>query len=228
MVVGTHHAIASGTSMATPAVAGAVALLLSMDPTLTAPELLALLQAGARWPEGAVPYPFQMGPGVLDVENSLEVYELLGLPRLREPDAKRSWIVVASPYARPDPSWPVCGFLETRTEDGSIADGFDPGLMSLHVDGATMTRTLTRVAPGLWTFCFAAPSGSGGGTAHVEARYRNERLGETQHLPIGVDSFVARDGAVARGGCATTPAPSRAGLHALLALAAILWLRRRC
>jgi subtilisin family serine protease len=228
MVVGTHHAIATGTSMATPAVAGAVALLLSMDPTLTSPELLALIQAGARWPDGAVPYPFQMGPGVLDVERSREVYELLGQPRLREPDAKRSWIVVASPYARPDPSWPVCGFLETRTEDASIADGFDPGLMSLHVDGASVTRPLTRVAPGLWTFCIAAPSGSGGGTAHLEARFRNGQIGDTQHLPIAVDSFVAREGVVARGGCTATPAPSRADLHALLGLVAFLWLRRRC
>jgi subtilisin family serine protease len=227
MVVGTHHAIASGTSMATPAVAGAVALLLSMDPTLTSPELLALLQAGARWPDGAVPYPFQMGPGVLDVETSREVYELLGQPRLREPDAKRSWVVLGSPYARPDPSWPVCGFLETRTKDGSIADGFDPGLMSLHVDGASVSQALTRLAPGLWTFCVAAPSGSGGGTTHVEARYRNERLGDTQHLPIGVDPFVAREGVVARGGCATPRAPSRADLRALIALVALLLLRRR-
>ncbi len=227
MVVGPHHAIATGTSMATPAVAGAIALLLSMDPTLSTPELIALLQAGARWPEGAVPFPFQMGPGALDVERSREAYELLGQPRLREPDARRSWLLVASPYARPDPSWPVCAFLETRTHDGSIADGFDPGLISVHVDGANVTQALTRVAPGLWTFCFAAPSGSGGGTARVEARFRNERLGDAQHLPIGVDSFVARDGVEPRGGCVIAPTRSRAGLGALLALAAILCLRRR-
>jgi subtilisin family serine protease len=201
LVVGEHHAIATGTSMATPAVAGAVALLLSMDPTLTSPELIGLLQAGARWPQGTVPFAFQMGPGVLDVEGARESYELLGRPMLREPDARRSWVVMGSPYARPDPNWPVCGFLETRMADGTLADGFDAGLLSLRAQPVVMKRELARVAPGLWTFCVAAPSGSGGESMQLEVRYRGERLGEVQHLPIGVDPFVAFEGVVPRGGC---------------------------
>ncbi|HOT11113.1 MAG TPA: S8 family serine peptidase, partial [Polyangiaceae bacterium] len=174
MVVTPYHAIASGTSMAAPAVAGALALLLSVDPTLTAPELLTLLQAGARWPEGSVPFPFQMGPGVLDVAGALEAYELLGQPRLREPDTSKSWFVLANAYMRPDPRQPVCGLIETRTSDGSVADGFDAGLLSLRVDGANVSRPLTRQAPGLWTFCVAAPTDSGGGTAGIEVAYQGE------------------------------------------------------
>lgn len=228
LVVSEHHAIATGTSMATPAVAGAVALLLSMDPTLTSPELIALLQAGARWPQGTVPFAFQMGPGVLDVEGARESYELLGRPMMREPDPSRSWIVMGSPYARPDPHWPVCGFLETRIADGTLADGFDEGLLSLRAQPALIKRELARVAPGLWTFCVAAPSGSGGDSMHLEVRYRGERLGEVQHLPIGMDPFVASEGYVARGGCAMgTPGSARSSLLLLLLLVSYARKRRR-
>ena len=41
------HAVAVGTSMSSPLVAGVVALLLQKDPTLTQEKVLALLQAGA-------------------------------------------------------------------------------------------------------------------------------------------------------------------------------------
>jgi subtilisin family serine protease len=227
LVVDAHHAIATGTSMATPAVAGALALLFSLDPTLTSPELVALIQGGARWPEGTVPYPYQMGPGVLDVEGARESYELLGRPMLREPAATKSWVVMASPYARPDPSWPVCGQLETRTSDGGIADGFDAGMLTLEVQGAVVKRALTRMAPGIWKFCVAAPAGSGGGTIHIEARFQNERLGERQDLPIGVDPFVAREGVTALGGCAISRPAATAWRWAALGLLAMLLMRRR-
>lgn len=201
LVVDGRHAIATGTSMATPAVAGAVALLMSLDPTLTSPEVLALLQAGARYPRGTVPYPFQMGPGALDVEGARESLELMGLPRERVPDGARSWVVMGTPYARPDPDWPVCGYVETRTAEGAIADGFDEGMLTLAVTNAVVTQALTRMAPGLYTFCVAAPAGSGGGTVGIEVFYVSERVGEAQSLPIGVDPFVAAGGVRALGGC---------------------------
>lgn len=227
LVVDAQHAIATGTSMATPAVAGALALLLSLDPTLTSPELVALLQGGARWPEGTVPYPYQMGPGVLDIEGARDSYELLGRPMLREPDAERSWVVMSAPYARPDPRRPVCGHLETRTKDKLVADGFDAGILSLAVEGARVTQDLTRLAPGLWTFCVAAPAGSGGGTLRVQARYGDVTLGEPQSLPVGVDPFAAREGAVALGGCATSPARASALPLWLAGLLLLLGVSRR-
>ncbi|RYE90063.1 MAG: serine protease, partial [Myxococcales bacterium] len=73
MVVDAQHGIASGTSMSAPQVTGAVALLLEQKPTLTQPEIVALLQAGARRFEGLVPVESQGGPGALDVDASLEL-----------------------------------------------------------------------------------------------------------------------------------------------------------
>jgi hypothetical protein len=196
------HGLATGTSMAAPLVSGAVALLFSREPTLTQPEVLALLQAGARWPQGEAPYAYQLGPGALDVEGSRAVLELLGRPMMREPDPKRSWMALSSAYARPDGLLPVCGHVETRAADGAPADGFDAGLLSLHLVQAVQLQPLTRIAPGLWTFCVGAPKGSGGRTMHVQVRYRQAVLGEPQSLPIGVDAFIANDGVEPRGGCA--------------------------
>jgi MYXO-CTERM domain-containing protein len=203
MVVDDNHGIASGTSMASPMVAGAVALLFSLDKNLTQPEIVALLQAGSRYPVGKVPYPFQMGAGALDVEGARLALEAFGRPILRDPDAKKSWLVMGSSYARPNANWKVAGTLETRYSDGGIADGFDPRELQLLITEAVVVEPFARVAPGLWRFALAAPEGSGGKTMKVEARFRGELLGSTQYLPIGADPWVAKEGLVAMGGCST-------------------------
>src|SRR5262249_20928575 len=56
-VVDATHAVTLGTSMAAPIISGALALLFDQNPTLTSRQVLTLLQAGARRPHGAVPYP---------------------------------------------------------------------------------------------------------------------------------------------------------------------------
>lgn len=230
-VVDEHHAIASGTSMATPMVSGAVALLLARDPTLTQPQVLALLQAGARYPDGAVPYPFQMGPGALDVEGARLAYEAQGHPIDRVPDAAASWVVMAAPYVKPDPSQPVWGWAELRASDGTIADGFDDRDLALQVDGGAVVQPLTRMAPGLWRFGIAAQDGSGGGTVRVRVALAGEVLGREQALPIGPDYFMATEGVQARGGsCAMRVADggSRSGWPITwIGLAAAAWAARR-
>lgn len=225
MVVDANHALASGTSMASPMVAGAVALLLSINPSLTQPEITALLQAGARYPEGKVPYPYQMGAGALDVEGSRLALEAFGRPIFREPDPEKSWMVMGSSYARPDPSWSIAGTLETRYADGTIADGFDPNELQLGVAEAILVQPFMRVAPGLWRFAVAAPEKSGGKTLIVEARFRGELIGKTQYLPIGADMWVAREGLETAGGCGT--ARGSGGGWWLMGILALLALRRR-
>jgi subtilisin family serine protease len=79
LVVDDYHAISSGTSMAAPIVAGAIALLLERDPTLDQPELRTLLQAGSRRPSGVVLVEQQVGPGSLDLIGSLQVLEQRGV-----------------------------------------------------------------------------------------------------------------------------------------------------
>jgi subtilisin family serine protease len=223
-VVDDNHAIASGTSMASPMVAGAVALLLSLDPRLTQQEIVALLQAGARWPDGQDLHPYQMGPGALNVDGSRLVYEAYGRPLFREPDPQKSWMVVSSSYARPDPTWPIVGTVETRYSDGTVADGFDGSRLQLRSESAVVLQGLQRVAPGLWRFTVAAPEASGQGLMALEVLYNGRRLGNRQVLPIGADRFVAVQGMEASGGCSTAPA-ARAGWSwlwiAVLALRAI-------
>lgn len=226
LVVDGTHAVAVGTSMAAPMVAGATALLLSLDPKLTQPELVALLQAGARYPSGAVPYPFQMGAGVLDLEGARLAWEAMGRPLLRDPDPSRSWLVLGSGYARPGIGNRIQGTLETRWADGTIADGFDGAQLELRTSEAVLVEPLMRVAPGLWRFAVAAEEGSGGGTLRVRAVFRGTTLGSEAVLPIGPDVFIAREGFTSEGGCSTTRSAG-AGGWAWLLLGAGLLRRKR-
>jgi len=56
----------SGTSMAAPHVAGIIALLLQMDPTLTAAQLRKAVLASADPPNGVLPFDAAWGYGRVD------------------------------------------------------------------------------------------------------------------------------------------------------------------
>jgi len=225
LVVDAAHAIAAGTSMAAPMVAGAAALLLSLQPQLTQPEIVALLQAGARYPTGTIAYPYQMGAGALDIEGSRLALEAMGRPLLRDPDPSKSWMVLGAGYARPGRQNRIEGTLETRFSDGTIADGFDASQLQLLTHDAEVLEPLARVAPGLWRFAVAAPEGSGGRTMTVETRFAGALLGEKRALAIGPDVFIAREGFTAHGGCSVSSSSSGAGWWMLL-VAALLRLRK--
>jgi hypothetical protein len=215
--------------MASPLVAGAVALLFARDASLTQQQILTLLQAGARYPQGNVPFDFQMGPGVLDVEGARLAYEIGGQPIDSLPDSKASWLVMGSPYIRIASDWPVWGTLETRTETGTIADGFDQSQLKLNVDHAAVVSPLTRIAPGLWRFSISSVAGTGFSTAHVSVTYQGKVLGQQHALPIGADYFAAWGGTQARGGCAMAPCDERTNLDGIFAaiMLGAAWLNRR-
>jgi subtilisin family serine protease len=65
----------SGTSMAAPHVAGIVALLLELDPTLSAAQLRKALLASANPPNGVLPFDVAWGYGRVD---AVEAARLLG------------------------------------------------------------------------------------------------------------------------------------------------------
>jgi subtilisin family serine protease len=198
-VTDERHAITSGTSMSAPFVTGAAALLLQADPSLTQAEVKELLQAGAARPTGWVPYDDQQGPGELDMLGALQVYEER-LGNGAQADVQASYVVLASPYARPDPAWPLRGVVEMRHADGSVAMGVTTGQLRLHVSGGTVVEPLSLVRGGLFQFAVAAPRGSGGSEITIDVRYRGHSLG-ARSLPVAVDAWAASAGVEALGAC---------------------------
>jgi subtilisin family serine protease len=199
-VVDEEHAVASGTSMSAPQVAGAVALLLEQRPSLTQPEIVALLQAGSRRFQGIVPSEAQSGPGALDIDASLELLAPTEQRPASAPDVGRSWLHLSSEFLRPDGQWPVTGTLMLRDAEGRPADGFDPGQLRLEIAQARLTRPLTRVAPGLWQFTMAAPPGTGGMRMKARVLLGSQVLAE-RDLPIAPDYWNIQGMPEARGGC---------------------------
>jgi subtilisin family serine protease len=225
LVVDDAHAISTGTSMAAPLVAGAIALLLERDPTLSQPQISMLLQAGARRPEGDVPIEQQVGPGALDLVGTLQVLDLLTSPSYAEPDRAESWIALASSYAHPDPAWPLAGVVQLRTPTEAIAD-VDPARLRLEAEPARMVAPLQRVAPGMWSFSLAAPAGSGLGVLSIRLLLDGQPLLERQ-VPIATDPWTTGDGLEARGGCVIGRGASSNATALVLVVAACILRRRR-
>jgi subtilisin family serine protease len=230
-LVDDRHAVTAGTSMSAPHVSGAIALLLQKDPNLTQARLTEILQAGARYPTGPVRSETQLGVGSLDVMGALHVMaEEQGMSVA--PDLTKSWFVLSSGYARPDPTWPVWGTIELRRADGTIAGGLDGTELALDVDGGVIAQPLVKVRQGMWRFAVAGARGSGGSSMRLSVTYAGQLLGQPRTIPIGVDAWAAGRGALATGGgCAVTNAPSLrrggdAGLLWLVALSAMLRGRR--
>lgn len=228
-VVDTDHGVATGTSMSAPQVTGAVALLLEADPTLTQPEIVALLQGGARPFAGDVPFDFQVGPGALDAVGALAALTERGAPRNLVPTGENSWLTLSVGFARPDASLPFTGTLLLRAADGGIADGFDEGPLGLEVENGAVQLPLTRQAPGVWSFAVAANGRAGGETLTLRARY-GETVLATRSLPIAADANSLTTFPRAAGGCALALASTEApGAHAALGvgLAGLLLLTSR-
>lgn len=225
-VVDGNHGLTGGTSMSAPMVAGAIALLFERDPTLNQAEVKALLQAGARRLGGSS-VPEQLGAGALDLEGTLEALDSGALERV---PGRATELVVSESYAHPDPTWPLTGLVEVRDDAGEIADGFDASRLTLSASGAAPVAPLTKLAPGLWQFAVAAPSGSGGRTLGLAVSFDGRELASVE-LPIAVDQANAGALPSARGGCALVPArrsaPDGAWFGVVVALAACGVARRR-
>jgi hypothetical protein len=199
-VVDSGHGIASGTSMSAPQTSGVVALLLEADKTLTQPEIVALLQGGARSFQGTIPYDYQLGPGALDAVGALSALAQRGAPRHLVPAVEQSWLQLGEGFARPSADFAVPGFLLLRAADGDVADGFDEGPLAVAVENGFVTRELTRQGPGVWSFAVAANGQAGGQTLRVIARYGDTVLAE-RTLPIAADAANLTAFPRAEGGC---------------------------
>lgn len=223
-VVDEYHAVAGGTSMAAPIVAGAIALLLERDPTLHQHAIRALLQAGARRLEGVTFAEEQEGAGALDLEGILLAQLAGDMPSERVPGAP-THLALSSSYASPDGRFPLRGLVELRDENGAVVDGFDPSRLALVHEPAELIEPLQRVAPGLYSFALVAPPGTGGGEIALELYFDEVRVA-ARRVPIAVDRHVASSGLAARGGCGVARRSDTTS-GALFALCLALAARRR-
>jgi len=203
-VVDDQHAVLTGTSMASPIVTGAVALLLEQNPDRTQDEILTLLQAGARFPKGLVRAGTQLGAGALDLGGILDVEHSMTTPAGRQPSPDMSWLNLGATYAHPDASWAIPAVLQLRDESGLVADASENEL-AVTVDRGAVTERVERAAPGFYRFAVAAGDGTGGDTLNIAVVHRGITL-LSQNVPIAVDVNVAREGFSARGGCTMTRA----------------------
>jgi hypothetical protein len=220
------HAVTSGTSMSAPLVAGALALLFEKRPELTQPQLRALLQAGAHRPTGPILSEQQLGPGELDLLGTLAALDAEDSPIERIPGA-RSRVTLAASFAHPDPTQPLSGLVELRDDRDRIADGFDERRLELEVRGASLSKSPTRMAPGLYTFDITAPEGSGGRKLALVLRFDGAALVKRE-IPIGTDRWAAEGQAEARGGCAQARgAHSGWGSIGLIVLSSLLGFSRK-
>lgn len=201
-MVDPRHAITSGTSMSSPHVAGAVALLMQLDKSLTQQRVTNVLQAGARYPTGTVRHETQLGPGALDLEGARRILiNEQGI--VQAPAIEKSWWVLSSAYARPDPSWPVWGTVELRNDAGEVSTGIAGTALELFVTGGIVVSPLVKVSPGLFRFAVAGERGSTGKTMTVDVRYAGQSIETPRELLIGDDVWRASGEIDATsGGCA--------------------------
>jgi subtilisin family serine protease len=233
-VVDATHALLSGSSMSSPQVAGAVALLLERDPKLTEPEILRLLEQGARRPLGDVRADYQLGVGALDIVGAMAAYDARTSAIARDPDAAASWMSLSSSYARPDLGSSVSGTVELRTADGAIADGFDYQRLSLDVGNGVVAKVLEREAPGLWRFEVRGLPDAGSTSMEIDVRFDGAPIGESgtrlsghRVVPIGADRWVALGSARAYGGCSILPNNGRRWLDLVPWVVAFVVLGRK-
>lgn len=225
LVVDDYHAISLGTSMASPIVAGAVALLLEDDPTLTQAQLLRALQSGARNPFDFYATTTQTGAGLLDVEGAL-----LAL-RNQAPgnvvSSAASYLTLGVSFVRPEPDWSVAGMVHLRDDRGRAVDVATERL-ALRVQHGQVTSKLTREGPGFYRFAVSGAADSGGQLFVVSLLLDGKGILRDDRA-IAVDASNVRKYAVAGRGCsfaaAATQSPSV--VAGLLVLAATVGRRRR-
>lgn len=221
-VLDEFHGISAGTSMSSPQVAGAIALLFQKritdgKPSLTQAQVTSVLQAGARYPKGKVPNEVQLGPGELDLVGALRA---LGDEDDTSTDVAtdKSWYVLSSNYARADATWPVWGTVELRRADGEVAP-LDGTSLTLDVQNGVVLQPLRKIRHGLWRFAVAGEEGKNGQEMTIDVRYAGKPLG-TRTLPIGNDIWSPGEPLGAAGGCSIAGAPQRAPRPAWAWLAA--------
>ena len=226
MQVDDHEGVAVGTSMSAPMVAGAAAILLQRDPTLTQDEISVLLQAGAHPFRGNAPFEDQGGPGELDVVGSLDAYDQMKNPALSLPALDTSWETLSSDYAPADGSNAVTAILELRTaDDQHRADLLDVSRLApvIAIDGTPSADRpqITRRGPGVYVYAYTPPVGLGGSSLTLGATFDGQPIVVPHTIPIAADIWTGTYPSEAKGGCTIARKNEPISRFAILVLAAM-------
>jgi len=206
LLVDDWHAISTGTSMASPLVAGAVALLLEADPTLRQDDVRRYLQSGAQkiWSQ---PHPAaQDGPGTLDVNGAMWAQSNQPITS-GSPNAFASWLTVSTGLVHPDDNWPTYGAIHLRdTTNHPIT--IEPSRIKVSLSAGHLISPVTAEGYGYYTYSFTAGSGTGRQKLYLTVLLDNKPF-LTEPLYIGVDVSSARGDIVAGRGCGIANAPGK-------------------
>lgn len=208
-VIDALHGVSAGTSFSSPLVAGAVALLLEHNPTLTEPEVLEALQGGAHRLRSAATFDNQAGAGELDVAGALSAVDRLNGEQTTLPDPTTSWMTLGADVYLADGSTPLQAVVELRTSASgtgapALADGFVGSRLGgyLLVDnsyyGAVAPK---RVGPGVWLATVLLPSGLGGSSLTLGVTFDGADIVQRKSVTIASDIWSAEYPTTVRGGC---------------------------
>jgi hypothetical protein len=205
------HGVSFGTSFSSPVVAGAIAVLLQHDPTLTQDEVLAALQGGAHPLRGAAPFEDQAGPGEVDVLGAVRAVDRNRTPQTALPSRSTSWLTLGADMYLADGSTPLQGVVELRTAPDASgtaepADGIGAGRLASYalVDGEPndgIVQSLARRGPGVWLVTTQLPPGLGGSQLTVGVTLDGQDVVMPKMIPIAADTWDADYGGWVKGGC---------------------------
>jgi subtilisin family serine protease len=242
------HGVSFGTSFSAPIVAGAVAILLQRDPSLSQDTIVAALQGGAhricvgRDTGNCTPPQFddQAGPGEVDVLGAVAAADAMRNGGTSLPDRDQSWLTLSADQFYADGSTPLDAIIELRAARTSTsapppADGFGDGRLVAYasVDGTPndgAIQSLVRRGPGVWIATVQLPAGLGGSNLTLGARFDGVDIVTPKSVPIAPDVWTGSYSSSVRGGCSVSRGRDDGwgGLApSLLGLAGIVAARRR-
>ncbi len=197
-LIDNKHAVAVGTSMASPLVAGAIALLFEGDPTLTQTDVRRYIQAGAQKNGAYLATLAQESPGSLDVNGAL-LAQSNDSPAGGSVDPFASWLSVSTALVHPDNQWSTQGALHLRDASNHPVT-IDPSHINVVLSPGFLLGPIQPEGYGYYTFSFAAGDGTGRETMEMDVQV-DQRTILKETLYIGVDVASTRGYVIAGRGC---------------------------
>jgi len=197
-----RHALAGGTSMAAPMAAGAAALILERDPTLTGPEVRDMLAVSTATDEhtGRVLFRNDWGFGKLEARKLVA----LGNPASRNsnpPDPGQSLCGVAQPWLVPLADAAILAVAVPRDEQG-LPLGYGR-TVQIEARGAKIEGPIADLGNGIYTAYLSGP-GHRGADVHLVCRADGITMQARPRVRLAA-SYQELTGLGVGGGACNTP-----------------------